>query len=166
MTFRISCAVVAAAFMTAGALGSAASRQPPASQQQLPPPAGQETAAAAQDQGRTVWDGVYTAEQAARGKAAYTDQCSSCHGADLSGGEMAPPLSGALFAGNWDGLTAGDLTERIRITMPQGKEGTLSRQDVADIVAAVFAANSFPTGTTELAKELEVQKTIKITMKK
>jgi quinoprotein glucose dehydrogenase len=121
---------------------------------------------AAQDEGKTVWDGVYTQEQAVRGRAAYTDQCASCHGAELSGGEMAPPLAGGLFTGNWDGLTAGDLTERIRITMPQGKEGTLSRQQVADIVAAVFAANSYPAGTTELPKELETQKTIKIAPRK
>jgi quinoprotein glucose dehydrogenase len=121
---------------------------------------------AAQDETKTVWDGVYTQEQAARGRAAYTDQCASCHGAELSGGEMAPALTGGLFIGNWDGLTVGDLTERVRITMPQGKEGTLSRQEVADIVAAVFAANSYPAGATELPKELETQKTIKITARK
>lgn len=124
------------------------------------------SAADVQDESKTVWDGVYTEEQAARGRAAYTEQCASCHGAELSGGEMAPPLAGGLFTGNWEGMTVGDLTERIRITMPQGKEGTLSRQQVADIVAAVFAANSYPAGATELSKELETQKTIKITAKK
>src|ERR1700677_4631375 len=33
----------------------------------------------------SVWDGVYTAEQADRGKALYGKQCASCHGAGLDG---------------------------------------------------------------------------------
>ena len=29
---------------------------------------------------RSVWDGVYTEEQAKRGEALYEKQCSACHG--------------------------------------------------------------------------------------
>ena len=32
---------------------------------------------------RSVWDGVYTQEQANRGKTAYAEQCATCHGADI-----------------------------------------------------------------------------------
>ena len=35
----------------------------------------------------SVWDGVYTEEQAGRGQALYAKECASCHGASLSGGE-------------------------------------------------------------------------------
>ena len=42
----------------------------------------------------SVWDGVYTVEQANRGKGMYAEQCASCHGSELTGGEMAPPLAG------------------------------------------------------------------------
>jgi mono/diheme cytochrome c family protein len=115
---------------------------------------------------KTVWDGVYTADQAKRGRAQYNDQCSSCHGAELSGGEMAPPLAGSAFLTNWNGETAGSLEERIRTTMPQGAEGTLSRQQVVDIIAALFAANDMPPGTAELPKETEILKQIQITPKK
>jgi mono/diheme cytochrome c family protein len=115
---------------------------------------------------KTVWDGVYTQEQSKRGRAQFTDQCASCHGPDMNGGEMAPPLAGSAFLSNWDGETAGSLEERIRITMPQGAEGTLSRQQVVDIIASILAANEAPAGDTELPKELEILKLIQITAKK
>jgi mono/diheme cytochrome c family protein len=115
---------------------------------------------------KSVWDGVYTAEQSKRGRAQYNDQCASCHGPELSGGEMAPPLAGSAFLSNWNGETAGSLEERIRISMPQGAEGTLSRQQVVDIIASVLAANDMPAGDTELPKELEILKQIQITAKK
>jgi S-disulfanyl-L-cysteine oxidoreductase SoxD len=120
----------------------------------------------AQTTTKTVWDGVYTTDQAKRGRAQFNDQCASCHGPEMNGGEMAPPLAGSAFLSNWDGETAGSLEERIRISMPQGAEGTLSRQQVADIIASVFAANDMPAGTTELPKELEILKQIQITAKK
>jgi mono/diheme cytochrome c family protein len=115
---------------------------------------------------RTVWDGVYTREQQQRGRALYDERCSSCHGPELGGGEMAPPLAGGAFQSNWVGLSAGDLSERIRISMPQGNEGTLSRQQVSDIMAAIFAVNEYPAAQMELPKELEPLKLIQITSRK
>ena len=115
---------------------------------------------------KNVWEGVYTTDQAKRGRGQFNDQCASCHGTEMSGGEMAPPLAGSAFLSNWDGETAGSLEERIRITMPQGAEGTLSRQQVVDIISAVLAANDVPAGTAELPKEIEVLKQIQITAKK
>lgn len=112
---------------------------------------------------KTVWSGVFTGDQAKRGRELYNKYCQRCHGAELNGGEMAPPLAGSLFITNWDGQTIGDLEERVRITMPQGDEGSLSRQQVTDILAAVFAANEAPAGQTELPKELPMLKMIQIT---
>ena len=63
---------------------------------------------------KSVWDGVYTEEQAKRGSPMYSEQCASCHGPELMGGEMAPPLATGDFVSGWDGLTIGDLFERIR----------------------------------------------------
>jgi quinoprotein glucose dehydrogenase len=115
---------------------------------------------------RTVWDGVYSDAQAKRGRELYSSKCLSCHGADLSGGEMAPALVGIGFQSNWNGLTAADLSERIRVSMPLGAEGTLSRQQASDIVAAIFAAGDYPAGATELPRESDVLKTIQITPRK
>ena len=106
---------------------------------------------------KSVWDGVYTEEQANRGKQGYADQCASCHGPELTGGE---------FMAGWDGLTVGDLFERIRISMPQNSPGSLSNQQNADILAFMLASNKFPTGTTELAKDAMILKTIKFEAKK
>jgi S-disulfanyl-L-cysteine oxidoreductase SoxD len=115
---------------------------------------------------RTVWDGVYSDAQAKRGRELYNAKCSSCHAADLSGGEMAPPLVGIGFQSNWNGQTAGDLSERIRVSMPLGAEGSLSRQQVSDIIAAIFAAGEYPAGANELPRESDVLKTIQITPRK
>jgi quinoprotein glucose dehydrogenase len=115
---------------------------------------------------RTVWDGVYSDAQAKRGRELYSGKCLSCHGADLSGGEMAPPLVGIGFQSNWNGLTAGDLSERIRVSMPLGAEGSLSRQQVSDIIAAIFAAGDYPAGANELPRESDVLKTILIAPRK
>jgi len=115
---------------------------------------------------QSVWDGVYTQAQADRGKDLYSTQCASCHGPELTGGEMAPALTGGEFVSNWDGLTVGDLFERIRISMPQNSPGSLSGQQNADILSFVLSQNKFPVGTTELPKESMILKGIKFEVKK
>ena len=120
----------------------------------------------AQPPTKSIWDGVFTDEQANRGKGLYSENCASCHGSELTGGEMAPPLSGGEFMSGWDGLTIGDLFERIRISMPQNAPGSLSGQQNADILSFVFNANKFPAGQTELPKEAGILKTIKFEVKK
>ncbi len=102
-------------------------------------------------QARSVWDGVYTVEQAQRGAVLYVEACAECHGPDLSGGEMSPGLAGGEFAWNWNGLSVGDLFERLRVSMPQGVPGSVNRQDKADILAYMFEMNGFPAGESELA---------------
>jgi len=111
---------------------------------------------------RSVWDGVYTPEQATRGREVYGRECASCHGAELGGGESAPPLAGTAFLSNWDGLTVGDLFERVRVSMPLNNPGHLSRQENADVLACVLQANRFPAGKEELDKHAEVLKQIKL----
>jgi len=120
----------------------------------------------AQPPTKSIWDGIYTEEQSTRGQGLYSQECASCHGGELTGGEMAPPLAGGEFLAGWDGLTVGDLFERIRISMPQNNPGSLSGQQNADILAFMFKASKFPTGTTELAKEAGILKQIKFEVKK
>jgi quinoprotein glucose dehydrogenase len=120
----------------------------------------------AQPPAKSIWDGVYSEAQAARGKALYSQECASCHGSELTGGEMAPPLSGGEFMAGWDGLSVGDLFERVRISMPQNSPGSLSGQQNADVLAFVFSANKFPAGAEEMPKEAGILKTIKFEAKK
>jgi mono/diheme cytochrome c family protein len=111
---------------------------------------------------RSVWDGVYTSEQAARGASLYANNCASCHGSALSGGESAPPLTGGEFFSNWNGLTLGDLFERIRISMPADRPGKLSRAEDADVLAFMLSVSQFPPGKTELERQTEALKQIRI----
>lgn len=111
---------------------------------------------------RSVWDGVFTAEQARRGQARYNELCATCHGDTLGGGESAPPLAGGEFLANWNTLTVGDLFDRTRSTMPQNKPGTLSREANAEIMAYVLSANQFPEGKEALPQASEVLKEIRI----
>jgi mono/diheme cytochrome c family protein len=115
---------------------------------------------------QSVWDGVYAAEQARRGQPIYNKFCASCHGEQLTGGEDSPPLTGGAFLANWNGLTVGDLFERIRISMPQDRPGRLTRQQNADILSFVLSANQFPAGTVELPSETERLKQIRFEPKK
>ena len=110
---------------------------------------------------RSVWDAVYTAEQAKRGEAAYGQHCASCHGGTLLGAEAAPPLTGFEFNSNWDGLSVGDLFERIRMSMPADDPGKVSAQQKADIVAHMLRVGGFPAGTTELPRDVQVLQQIK-----
>ena len=115
----------------------------------------------AQTASRSVWDGVYTTEQAGRGAAGYANECALCHGTDLTGGESAPPLMGGEFQSNWNGLTVGDLFERIRTSMPASRPGKLNRDQNSDILAFILSVNQFPAGKTELERQTEVLKQIR-----
>ncbi len=120
----------------------------------------------AQQPTKSVLDGVFNEEQLKRGTQTFIDNCSVCHGQDLSGGEIAPALFGPNFMANWNGLTVGDLFERIRISMPPDNPGKISREQYVDIVSAILNANGFPMGKAELESKTEVLKLIKIEPKK
>lgn len=114
---------------------------------------------------RSVWDGVYTSEQAERGAVLYANNCASCHGSALGGGESAPPLTGGDFSSNWNGLTVGDLFERIRISMPADRPGKLTREQDADVLAYMLSVSECPPGKAELGHQTEVLKQIRIEAK-
>ena len=107
----------------------------------------------AQTPAHNVWDGVYTADQAAQGKAVYADKCTTCHGADLNGAEMAPPLVGGTFLGDWVGQSADDLFTRIHTTMPANDPGSLSNAQATQVTAYILSANQFPAGSTALPSD-------------
>jgi mono/diheme cytochrome c family protein len=109
----------------------------------------------------SVWDGVYTSDQASRGKSLYGKQCASCHGDALDGSGTAPPLSGKDFTGNWNGQTMDDLFEKIQTSMPADQPGKLSRQENAAILAFLLTSNRFPAGPKELSDDAAVLQKIR-----
>jgi mono/diheme cytochrome c family protein len=115
--------------------------------------------------GKSVWDAVYTQDQAMRGQAKYGEVCSKCHQADLSGSDQAPSLAGGEFLDRWNDQSVGDLADRIRLTMPQDDIGSLNVQMSADITAYVLQANSFPAGQEELKADRSAMKAVVIKRK-
>jgi mono/diheme cytochrome c family protein len=103
----------------------------------------------AQEQ-KTIWDGVYTEEQAKRGADVYAQKCAMCHGDGLGGVESAPALTGPAFYSNWEGEALDALFERMRMSMPQDSPGSLSRAQNADILAHMLNVGGYPAGTTPL----------------
>ena len=111
---------------------------------------------------RSVWDGVYTADQAKHGEASYKTGCASCHGETLKGSGESPALTGMKFMSNWSGLPLADLYERIRRTMPQDNPARITRQQKIEILAYILSVNKFPAGNAELPRQPELLKLIRI----
>ena len=111
---------------------------------------------------RSVWDGVYSADQAKRGESFYKTGCSSCHGETLKGAGESPALAGISFMSNWSGLPLADLYERIRRTMPQDNPARITRQQKIEILAYILSVNKFPTGNSDLPRQPEFLKVIRI----
>src|SRR5436309_9032342 len=117
-------------------------------------------AGAAEAQTVSIWDGVYSEDQAARGNTGFAAHCANCHGASLRGTGEAPALVGPQFLSDFDGLSLGDLFDRIRTTMPQDNPASLSRDAYADILAFLLQANGLPPGARELDHRSEYLKAI------
>lgn len=98
----------------------------------------------------SVWSGVYSAEQASRGEAVYTETCLACHGQDLGGNSNSPALKGMSFMFLWEGRTLGEFFEKIRSEMPTDRPGQLSAADYLSVVAYILQQNAFPAGAEEL----------------
>ncbi len=96
---------------------------------------------------RTVWDGVYTEAQAARGTMAYGQSCAGCHALAAQG---KAPLVGDAFWKSFAQKTVGDLLEFVSTYMPNGNPGSLNEATYRDIVALMLKSNGFPAGTSEL----------------
>jgi S-disulfanyl-L-cysteine oxidoreductase SoxD len=119
---------------------------------------------------RTTWDGVYSAEQAVRGKKAYVMECARCHGDKLEGKkddeEEAPAMTGKEFLEGWYGKPVGRMVDVTRRTMPPETAGTMSRPMTLDIVAYLLSENGFPAGKADLPTNAAALREIMIEPKK
>src|SRR5512145_2325374 len=96
--------------------------------------------AAAQGTG-SIWDGVYTAAQAARGKTTFEGTCARCHNPELTGSERGPALKGSTFQSNWEDDSLESIFNKIRDTMPPIGPNTLNEDIKIDILAYILQAN-------------------------
>ena len=106
--------------------------------------------AAMQETTSSTLDGVFTSAQARRGRRVYNQNCASCHGQGLRGGEMAPSIAGSDFIVFWTEVPVGSLFERIRVSMPEDGPGRLSDEEYTDVVAYMLDRSDYPSGDTEL----------------
>jgi mono/diheme cytochrome c family protein len=107
-------------------------------------------------QSKTVWDGVYTEQQAARGSASFAGTCARCHAADANGGEEGRNLAGKAFWDSFRESTVDHLLDYVSRNMPNGNGGSLSASTYADLVAYILSRNDLPSGPNELTKESAV----------
>lgn len=113
---------------------------------------------------RSVWDGVYTDQQATRGETQYARHCEACHRADLSGNQVdeVPALVLDAFMTQWNERTVAELYDAVRRSMPKDKPGSLSPGTYVDVIAYVLQANELPSGTRSLSVSADQLKQIVI----
>lgn len=92
------------------------------------------SAETAPDDGK-IWNGVFTAAQADRGKADFEKSCSNCHVSDLSGSVRAPALRGDRFMQNWQNGSVAALFSKMRDSMPANYPETVPEETKIDILA-------------------------------
>src|SRR5687767_4435313 len=89
---------------------------------------------------KTIWDGIYSAAQAARGNTAYGKHCAGCHGNELKGlNANGPALVGPRFIETWEGNLFA-LFDRMRSPMPLAEDVTVPDPEVLDMLAFILQA--------------------------
>jgi alcohol dehydrogenase (cytochrome c) len=100
--------------------------------------------------------GPYTAAQATAGRATYQANCSSCHGADLSGLNSAAALAGGLFMSSWGDRTPSELVTFLEGAMPPGNPGSLGEQAYVNVTAFILDFNGARPGNQPLTAASKV----------
>jgi mono/diheme cytochrome c family protein len=101
---------------------------------------------------RSTLTGVFTIDQANRGKNVFLGSCKSCH---------APESHvGANFQRLWVGKPLLALFKYVSEGMPENDPGSLGAEANADVVAYLLQLNGMPTGTNELAPDSTVMRSI------
>jgi len=114
----------------------------------------------------SLWNGIFSSQQASRGKSSYDGVCARCHGAQLAGGaDGGPTLKGSTFLAHWNNDTLASLYVKIRDTMPRNTPGTISEEVKIEILAYLLEQNGFPAGHAELKANLPALDELRLTRK-
>jgi mono/diheme cytochrome c family protein len=103
---------------------------------------------------RSTASGVYTDEQATRGRDTYQMQCKSCH--------TPASHTGPTFASWWDRKPLSDLYQFVTTRMPKNEPGSLQPDEYADLIAYLLKLNDLPSGSEPLPADSVVLKKIRI----
>lgn len=109
------------------------------------------------DSTRSTRTGVYTAEQAVKGKDLYAMHCVSCH--------TAISHTGPEFAAKWEGRLFWDLFSFVRESMPKSEPGSLTPREYVTVLAYMLEMNGMPPGASELPADSSALANIRINFK-
>jgi alcohol dehydrogenase (cytochrome c) len=84
--------------------------------------------------------GAFTADQAAIGRAAFEQNCVTCHGATLRQ-QPSAILAGPEFVAKWGPRTTGELLSWVGNTMPPDRPGGLSQVEYLGLVSFILQSN-------------------------
>src|SRR5882724_3523366 len=89
----------------------------------------------------TTRSGIFTAEQAAKGREIHGASCLSCH---------KPVEHTGKFWADKVGTSLGSLFGYIKSEMPQDNPGSLAADDYANVLAFILQLNAMPAGEKPL----------------
>ena len=102
----------------------------------------------------STMSGVYTAEQAVKGRNVFMGACTGCH--------TVASHSGAAFATRWMSRPLSAFYDYVSHLMPKSAPGTLSEDEYVWVTAYVLKLNGMPPSTRELSADPEVLQRIRI----
>ena len=108
-----------------------------------PAPATEATAPAPTSSAPTA--GIFTDDQADRGRTTFDEVCSDCH--------TTSEFRGRTFQSNWGRRTVYSFFRTIRSTMPDDDPGGLEEQSYLDVVSYILSINGHTAGASELAAD-------------
>jgi S-disulfanyl-L-cysteine oxidoreductase SoxD len=108
--------------------------------------------------GPSTLNGIYTDEQALRGRDVYLGSCKSCHSPQSH--------TGATFNQWWRGKQLSDLFTFVKTRMPKNDPGSLAPEDAADVIAYLLKMNAMPVGENELYPDADSLKQFRIEAKR
>ena len=119
--------------------------------------------ASAQTEAR-IWTGIFTDEQAERGRTNFYQSCVRCHGQSLEGA-TAPSLNGNRFISAWENENLYKLFVKVRDTMPPNFGTILTDEAKLDTITFILKTNGYPTGSEELKVDVDTLENIQVVRK-
>lgn len=89
--------------------------------------------------------GIFTEDQADRGRNSFDELCAECH--------TNNEFRGRLFQSNWGRRTVYSFYRTIRSTMPDNNPGGLEEQVYLDVVSYILSINGHESGASELSAD-------------
>lgn len=105
-------------------------------------------------QPRTTMAGVYTADQATKGREVFNSNCLGCH--------TTASHQGTAFQLKWFGRPLYDLYDFLSQAMPKAAPGSLTEDEYVWVTAYILRLNGMPAGRTELNAEPSWLKAVRV----